>query len=351
MKTTFWAGLLVLAAAAGCGGHSARGSAQNSGGQPTSATGGTSNDVGAAGRDTREPPVRCPATCPSTCQDDRCVEVLAASLRSPTALALTRTAAYFSTSIGIMTVGKTGGPPSVLVSTMGEGRAAALAVDETYAYWSGSYDSKLMRAALATGAPEVLAEGSVSAIALDSTAIYWSNWQDGTIWTIPKSGGAPTVLTAARHPSGLAIDANRIYWSEDVEADGAVVAMPLGGGPPITLAAAQGAPRGVALDTTHVFWTATFDETICRVPLAGGPFEVLSKGTAYPERLVVDGASVYWIGDYCVQKVRSSGGTAQRLPGDEFPNDLAVDETSVYFLNDGEGGPEGNGTLIKLTPK
>lgn len=72
MKTTFWAGLLVLAAAAACGGHSARGSAQNSGGQPTSATGGTndvdgSNEAGAAGRDTRDPPVRCPATCPSTC--------------------------------------------------------------------------------------------------------------------------------------------------------------------------------------------------------------------------------------------------------------------------------------------
>lgn len=145
--------------------------------------------------------------------------------------------------------------------------------------------------------------------------------------------------------------AEHVYWAEDVVADGAVMAMPLAGGTPVPLATAQAAPGGLGIDAKHVYWTATFDQTVCRVPLTGGPFEVLSKGTIYPEQLVVDDRSVYWVGNYAIETVASIGGSTQELPGAEFPNAVAVDENSVYFLNDGVGGIEGNGTLIKLTPK
>jgi hypothetical protein len=256
-----------------------------------------------------------------------------------------------------MRVSKGGGSPSVLVSTS-EGVASAIAVDDTYVYWSGTYNSRLMRAATASPTPEVLTDVDhagydITAIVLDASTIYWADWQSGTIMMVPKSGGAPRVLTAsARRPRGLAVDATRVYWTEDVsEGQGAVVSMPLVGGTPTTLASGQDAPRGMAINATHVYWTTFFAPTLYRVPLGGGPFEVISKSQAHAERVVLDDQFAYWVDGYDVEKARLQGGTSEDEPGGEFVTDVAVDETSVYFVQDGEGGSFTNGTLVKVTPK
>lgn len=297
----------------------------------------------------------CGLTCATGCKRGRCIEVLASGLRTPTALAQGRTELYWTTTIGLMKVSKTGGSPSIFVPGNDmEGLSRAIAVDDTYVYWSGRYDSTVMRASTTTGIPEVLAEnqGDVSNIVFDAAAIYWSDWQKGTIMTAPKAGGSPRALTTtARFPKALAVDSGRIYWTEDVAQDGAVKSMPLAGGAPLTLASGQDSPRGMGIDATHVFWTLAFDASVRRAPLGGGKVEVLSKSSPYPEHLLVDDRFLYWVSSYDVEKVGLDGGDAESLPGTEFPSDLALDENSVYFINDGAGGLEGNGTLIKLTPK
>jgi len=296
----------------------------------------------------------CGLRCDTGCKRGRCIEVLASELRTPTALALGRTDAYFTTSIGLMKVSKTGGPLSVFVPKEKYGIVRAIAVDDTHVYWAGGSGGTLMRASIASATPEVLAEqqGHISDITFDSVAIYWSDWQLGAIMTWPKSGGSPRVLTSAtRSPRALAVDSTRIYWAEDVANDGAVVSMPLAGGTPLTLVPGQDAPRGLGVNATHVFWTLTFDDTVQRVPLGGGNVELLSQSAPYPEHLIVDDRFAYWVGAYEVEKVGLAGGSHEELPGTEFPSDLAIDEGSVYFLNDGEGGAEGNGTLLKVTPK
>ena len=66
-------------------------------------------------------------------------------------------------------------------------------------YWSGGYDSKLMRAAIAAPTPELLTDGQgeISAIVLDASAIYWDDWQTGTIMMLPKSGKLLTTTRSA----------------------------------------------------------------------------------------------------------------------------------------------------------
>jgi hypothetical protein len=296
----------------------------------------------------------CGATCSVGCQAGRCVEVLASGLDDPKALAAGRTDLFWTTGLGLMQVAKAGGSPSVFVATS-EGVASAIAVDDTYVYWSGSYDSKLMRAAIAAPTSELLADGQddISAIVLDASAIYWDNWQTGTIMMLPKSGGAPRALTASAHrPTALAVDATHIYWTEDVsDAQGAVLSMPLVGGTPTTLASGQDGPRGMAINSTYVYWTATFDQTLSRVPLGGGAVELISPAGVYPEHVVLDDQFAYWVGNNGVEKVRLQGGTLAAEPGTEFVTDVAVDDTSVYFVQSGAGATPTSGSLVKVTPK
>lgn len=299
----------------------------------------------------------CGRVCNTQCEAGRCVDVLAKDLHGPNALALGPSDVYWTTALGVMRVSKAGGTASVIVPGSEGAAASAIAVDDNYVYWSGTYDHALMRAALAAPTAEVFADthsptsSDISAIVLDQAAVYWTDWQNGKILTMPKSGGEPRVLADARRPSALAVDATHVYWTEDVEGQGAVVSMPLAGGAPLTLASGQSAPRGMAINATHVYWTATWDETLSRVLLAGGALEIVAKAEVYPEHVALDDKFAYWVGGYAVQKVRLQGGDPEQEPGDDFVNDLAVDETSVYFVQDGEGGSFKNGTLVKVTPK
>jgi hypothetical protein len=300
----------------------------------------------------------CGRTC-NACEAGRCVDVLAKDLHAPNALALGPSDVYWTTSLGVMRVSKSGGAASVIVPASEGAGARAIAVDDDYVYWSGSFDQKLMRAAIAAPTPEVFADtrsptsSYINAIVVDQAAIYWTDWQNGQVLTLPKSGGVPRVLTdAARRPGALAVDATHVYWTEDLaDGQGAVVSMPLAGGTPLTLASGQSAPRGIAINATHVYWTATWDKTLSRVLLAGGALEIVANAEVYPSHVALDDKFAYWVGGYAVQKVRLQGGETEQEPGDDFVNDLAVDATSVYFVQDGEGGSFTNGTLVKVTPK
>lgn len=385
-----WAGLVVALMAAGCGGRSERNSAPGAGGEPVGAGQVEAGGTGAGGGTTAAEPgacacdlgdacdaraCRCPGTicdgrcvdpkvdaahcgacglaCPSGCDNGRCVEVLASGLHSPDAVAVGRSELYVTTSAGLLKVSKRGGAVSVVDPDL-TGISHAIAIDDAHVYWSRSNSGELMRASIAGGMPERLAKGnSISAIAFHSSTIYWADWRDGTIMTLPKSGGTPSVLTwEARRPSALAVDDERIYWTEDIgDAGGAVVSVPLGGGTPRALATGQDAPRGMAINLTHVYWTTAFGDALARVPLHGGRSEMLFDESHYAERVVLDDSFAYWVNAYAVFKTGLDGSTHEELPAIAFPADVAVDDESIYVLNNPAGPSNDECTVLKLTPK
>jgi hypothetical protein len=114
-------------------------------------------------------------------------------------LAMDATYLYFSNEGDgtIKKVLKTGGIPTTLAT--GQGYAQSLATDGVNVYW-GSYTDKTLRRTSVSAPPcnvdcAILAtdQGNISGIALDANAIYWTD-QMGTT----QSGGAGTVMRLAK---------------------------------------------------------------------------------------------------------------------------------------------------------
>ena len=109
-----------------------------------------------------------------------------------------------------------------------------------------------------------LAVGQIGAneIVVDEAFAYWSTagsadggFMDGTIMETRLDGGPAIVLASnQRHPYGLAVDRERVYWSDTGTgaADGTISSMPLHGGSSTTLAVGQGNPADLGVDATSL---------------------------------------------------------------------------------------------------
>ncbi|HZI13745.1 MAG TPA: hypothetical protein VE153_25430 [Myxococcus sp.] len=107
---------------------------------------------------------------------------------------------------------------------------------------------------------------------------------------------------------------------------------------PVVLASDQAAPWGVALDPTHVYWTALLDGTVCRVPRAGGEVEVLARGQHGPRGLAVTGDALYWLSSCSgeVMQRRHDDGRVRRLAtSPQGAWELALDGDALYWTAPG----------------
>jgi len=126
-------------------------------------------------------------------------------------------------------------------------------------------------------------------LAADQESLYV--WSTGTVVRIDRASGAPqTVISSPGRVSLLRVDRQELFWSEQ---DGRLMTSTVGGDPRV-LVPGQQSISGLALDADCVYWTDQAAGKVLQVPRAGGDVVVLATGQPGPSDLVLDPHHLYW---------------------------------------------------------
>jgi hypothetical protein len=126
--------------------------------------------------------------------------------------------------------------------------------------------------AVCTPAPYVKGLQHPSAVAVDATRVYWTELgasvSAGRVaQRLRADPGSPVVVLADQQaePSGLVVDGARVYWTN--RAGGQVMACHIGGcsGQPVVLAVGLLAPTGIAQDSTALYVAETGASRVLRI--------------------------------------------------------------------------------------
>lgn len=143
---------------------------------------------------------------------------------------------------------------------LGASAPCGLATNSKFLYWANgdpAYIGRVLLVAPGAGGPHLL-DGSddfdFCGLAANDTHVFWGGFGD-TIGRV-KSNGAdpePSFMSGVDRPCGLAIDANRIYWTEQKLPLGSIGSANLdGSGVNRSVLTELGIPCGVAVDSVVV---------------------------------------------------------------------------------------------------
>lgn len=196
-------------------------------------------------------------------------------------------------------------------------------------------------------------------IVVNSTDVYWTTYQsDGAVFkcAVGGCGGAPTVFYSGKVSGdasidvpvrGIAIDSTSVYWVA-YPGQGAWVVLTCAlagcGGAPTIVASGSGSlfPEGLAVDGTTVYWTTSASGTVMKCAKGGcsNSPTTLASGQTSPYGIVVDSTSVYWInwgsqnGSVMKCPLVGCGGNPTILASGPTSNHIAVNGTDVFWASD-----------------
>jgi sugar lactone lactonase YvrE len=233
------------------------------------------------------------------------------------------------------------------------GYPQGVAVDAENVYWTegNTQSGTVMSMPLGGCTAQTLATGQLfpTAIVVSSTGVYWLDFGYGSalgaVMGLPP-GGSPMVIAPMQGgPIGLAVDSSHAYWTmipSDNPSGRLSRASLDGSGAPIVLGSSPDSsylPQSVAVDFTNVYWTNS-DGTVTKLGLTAAPGAAvqLATGQMLPFGIVVDATNVYWTNSVpssgAVMSVPINGGTPRTLvDAEDGPSAIAVDATSVYWVN------------------
>jgi hypothetical protein len=238
--------------------------------------------------------------------------VLAANQSSPFGIAVDATSVYWASNGG--SVGKVplgGGAETQLAQ--GPSGANNIAVDATSVYWTiAETTGSIMKVPLGGGASTTIAANQFvpTSLAVDAANAYWTT-EANTVVSVPLGGGATSTLaTAGMVGQAIAVDGTSVYWEsiDTMTGNGTLMKTPAGGGASVPLVVLQGQNQGpvyLAIDATNLYWTEQFTERVNAAPLAGGAPVTLAAGQNTPYGVAVNATAVFWvnIGDGTILKV------------------------------------------------
>lgn len=253
--------------------------------------------------------------------------------------------------------------------------------DGVNVYWVASTqtpDTYLIRAMALNGGPiTTLASSSNPVIALkayggtvcwlERTLLTTTRW----IRSVPAGGGPITTVVDGFYAASdtFAVDASSVYYASTIAIPGSpatisLLAQPLAGGAPVTLAADVRQPAEFASDGTTLVWADSLglalpDSThINAIAVAGGTPVVLATSALYPLSLLIVGGNATWSeysllnnGVPAINSVPLTGGaTTVVYQGQDAPRDLTLDGSGHICWT--EAGyvsyPNGGGRIARL---
>jgi hypothetical protein len=125
--------------------------------------------------------------------------------------------------------------------------------------------------------------------------VLWTSWdphgETSTLWALRRTGGTPlAIATSSSEHNAVVTDAAHAYWME--AESGAIQAIPLDGGAPVTLVGST-SPTAIAIDGGDLYWSD--GARLLEVPAAGGPTVVVADGQPGISSIVLDETSLYWL--------------------------------------------------------
>ena len=192
----------------------------------------------------------------------------------------------------------------------------------------------------------IASDVAILTVAMDSTSVYWGSigcppspdagptGPTGVVMKGPIGGGQPTILSNRESwPKGIVVDSTHVYWFEQtsVPLDWEIFSVPIDGGAVTLLASHLHGLNDIAVDGKNVYWTSlqgtgsdggdTPFGAVMSAPLGGGKPVTLATGSFSPQAIAVDHDSVYWLEgsgdpaamDGAVRKVPLAGGSPTTL--------------------------------------
>jgi hypothetical protein len=230
-----------------------------------------------------------------------------------------------------------------------------IAVDRDGIYVTGPGDGTVTRLPRnGTTEPTFTGQDTPWGVAIDTASLYWTNLGaagPGSVMRAPKVGGQPQELVSGlAHPRGIAVDETGVY----VAVAGGVTTQGAGDGGVDGAAEGgvdAGAEAGLGLGTSGaILW----------LPVGGGPIEVLATSPFEPDRILVDATNVWWTepliaGAARIMTMPKGGPSTPQIFADMQPVivDVAMDAVNLYWLTGGAGGsvssmPKNGGSPMAL---
>lgn len=181
-------------------------------------------------------------------------------------------------------------------------------------------------------------------LALDAEHVYWPDDVASAIRRGAKSASAPvtpeTVATGQADPRFITLDATHVYWTTKV---GGVLRKPKAGGEvePVAEAPPGSEVWDLAVDDApdgFVYWRDGNAEVgrVMRARKSGAALTVLAELEPGPRLLALDGAYLYWTGNtsQSVSRVPAAGGCKELVvtaqPG---AHGIAVNATHLFWTS------------------
>jgi hypothetical protein len=193
----------------------------------------------------------------------------------------------------------------------------------------------------------VFGVGKPWAVAVDNSYVYWSdtgqNSGKGTVWRLDKNAtlGAPDKLgeTTAVYVYALAVDATGVYFGAGENQTGEILRVPGLGVAAEQVVTTNGGPKNLSLTADALYWTesgASFSGTVRTAPkMPNATATTLVNDPSEPQAAVVSGMQLFWGNEHiisrCTLPTCSDGMTIAQMNVES----IAIDGDSLTYSNGG----------------